>query len=153
MLTAERGTRLEHLGWQECLRLLATHPVGRVVVTMNGWPTIFPVNHHVVDSDTIVFRSDELLKLTDATSGLRMSLETDGIDDAGQLWSVTVNGVGREIVDAWELERLRELGLEPYGPGPETHWLRIRPESITGRRLPGSNGPRDEATRGGERRT
>jgi len=135
MQTIDCRTGLGVLGRQDCLRCLASHPLGRVAVLVNGWPTIFPVNHHVVDSDTIVFRSDEVSKLAGVGGGLCMSLETDGIDDAGRLWSVTVTGVGREIVDAWELERLRELGLEPYGPGPETHWLRIRPESITGRRF------------------
>jgi nitroimidazol reductase NimA-like FMN-containing flavoprotein (pyridoxamine 5'-phosphate oxidase superfamily) len=134
MLTAERGTRLEHLGWQECLRLLATHPVGRVAVTMNGWPTIFPVNHHVVDNNTIVFRSEDISTLTDVSRGVCISLEVDGIDEAGELWSVTVNGVGREVLPA-ERAQLRELGLEPNAPGQKTHWIRITPETMTGRRF------------------
>jgi uncharacterized protein len=134
MLTADHGTRLEHLGWQECLRLLATHPVGRVAVTMNGWPTIFPVNHHVVDNNTIVFRSEDVSTLTDLSQGVCISLEVDGIDEAGELWSVTVNGVGREVLPA-ERAQLRELGLEPNAAGQRTHWIRITPETITGRRF------------------
>jgi len=46
-------------------------------VLVNGWPTIFPVNHHVVDNDTIVFRSDDVSRLTDENRGLCMSLEAD----------------------------------------------------------------------------
>ncbi len=49
--------------------------------------------------------------------------------------SVVANGVGREVVDATELARLRALELEPWSPGPKTHWIRIRPETVTGRRI------------------
>jgi nitroimidazol reductase NimA-like FMN-containing flavoprotein (pyridoxamine 5'-phosphate oxidase superfamily) len=134
MLTVDRGTGLDHLGWQECLRLLATHPVGRVAVTVNGWPAIYPVNHHVVDYDTIVFRSEDVSTMTDLSRGVCVSLEVDGIDDGGELWSVTANGVGR-AVDPAERARLRELGLESNAAGEKTHWIRITPETITGRRF------------------
>jgi uncharacterized protein len=124
---------LEALGRQDCLQLLASHPVGSVSVVVDGSPTIFPVNHHLVDSDTIVFRSDGT-KVPYASSGVRMSLEVDGIDDTGKDWSVAVHGVGREVVPA-ELARLREVGLEASSLGSKTHWIRILPETITGRRI------------------
>ncbi len=63
-----------------------------------------------------------------------MSLEVDGIDETGQDWSVAVHGVGREVVPA-ERARLRELGLEPPSVGSKSHWTRILPETITGRRV------------------
>jgi uncharacterized protein len=134
MLTVDRGTGLDQLGWQECLRLLATHPVGRVAITVNGWPTTFPVNHHVVDIDTIVFRSEDVSTMTDVSRGVCVSLEVDGIDEAGELWSVTVNGIGREV-DTMERARLRELGWEPPIGAERTHWIRLHPETITGRRF------------------
>jgi hypothetical protein len=81
MQTIDCRTGLGVLGRQGCLRCLASHPLGRVAVLVNGWPMIFPVNHHVVDSDTIVFRSDEVSKLAGVGGGLCMSLETDGIDE------------------------------------------------------------------------
>jgi uncharacterized protein len=134
MLTVDRGTGLGHLGWQECLQLLATHPLGRVAVTVNGWPAIYPVNHHVVDNDAIVFRSEDVSTMTDVSRGVCVSLEVDGIDDGGELWSVTANGVGR-AVDPAERARLRELGLESNAAGEKTHWFRVTPETITGRRF------------------
>jgi uncharacterized protein len=135
MPSVDCRTGFEFLGRQECLWCLASYPVGRVMVVVEGWPVIVPVNHHVVDNDTIVFRSDELLKLTDLTDGLCMSLEADGIDDDGQLWSVTANGVGEEVVDPSGLAWLRDLGLEPSGLGPPSRWVRLRPATITGRRF------------------
>jgi uncharacterized protein len=133
-MTSECRTGTEELGSQECLRLLATHPVGRVAVVVNGWPTIFPVAHHVMDFDTIVFRCDDISRFTDGNGGLSMSLEVDGIDDAGQLWTVAVNGVGREV-DTMERTRLRGLGLEPPMGAETTHWIRLHPETVTGRRF------------------
>jgi uncharacterized protein len=135
MPSVDCRTGFESLGRQECLWCLASYPIGRVAVVVEGWPVIVLVNQHVVDNDTIVFRSDELLKLTDPTDGPRMSLEADGIDDAGRLWSVTANGVGHEIADPSGLAGLRDLGLEPSGLGPSSRWVRLRPETITGRRF------------------
>jgi nitroimidazol reductase NimA-like FMN-containing flavoprotein (pyridoxamine 5'-phosphate oxidase superfamily) len=134
MLTVDSRIGHELLGRPEGLRLLASHPFGRVAVLVNGCPMIFPVNHHVVDGDTIVFRSEEVSRLTDPRCAISMSLEVDGIDDAGQLWSVTITGAGRDIVPA-ERARLHELGLESSAAGHETPWIQIRPETVTGRRF------------------
>jgi nitroimidazol reductase NimA-like FMN-containing flavoprotein (pyridoxamine 5'-phosphate oxidase superfamily) len=133
MQTLDYRAGLEVLGRQECLQVLASHPVGSLTVVVDGSPTIIPVNHHVVDSDTIVLRSAGT-KLSHARSGARMSLEVDGIDDTGQDWSVAVHGVGRELVPA-ERARLRELGLEPPSVGSKSNWIRILPQTITGRRI------------------
>jgi uncharacterized protein len=131
----DRRSGLEVLERHECLQLLASHPVGRVAVVVDAWPMIFPVNY-VLDGDSIVFRSDAGTKLAGAGSGFHMSFEIDGVDDAGHRgWSVVVNGVGREVVDANELARVRTLDLQPWSPGPKTHWIRIRPETMTGRRI------------------
>ena len=132
MQTVQYRAGLEVLGRQESMNLLASHQVGSVTVTIDGSPAVYPVRHHVVDVDTIVFRSNEI-ELPHAGSGVRMSLEVDGIDDSGQDWGVTVHGLGREVVPA-ELARLRELRLEPPGAGSKGHWIRLLVETISGRR-------------------
>jgi uncharacterized protein len=135
MPTVDSRTRLEVLDREECLRLLASQPVGRVAVVIDVWPMIFPVNY-ALDGDSIVFRSDDGSKVSGASTGFHMSFEIDGIDELLHTgWSVVVNGVGREVVDGTELTRLHELGLEPWASGAKTHWIRIRPETITGRRV------------------
>lgn len=119
---------------QESLRLLATNPVSRVRIRVTGSPTVFPVRHHVVDFGTIMFRGD-VSQYADTSSGVRMSLEAEGIEDGDPLgWYVRVDGVARDVVDSTELARLGELAGEPRGAGPETHWIELRPETITGRR-------------------
>ncbi len=62
MPTVDRRTGLEVLERHECLRLLASQPVGRVAVVVDAWPMIFPVNY-ALDGDSIVFRTDEGSKL------------------------------------------------------------------------------------------
>jgi hypothetical protein len=132
MQTVEYRAGLEVVGRQECLQLLASHPVGSVAVVVDGSPTTFPVHYHVVDGDTIVFRPDQ--KLPDFGSGVRMSLEVDGIGDTGRDWSVAVYGIGREVVPA-ELARLRDLGLEPSSLGCKERCIRILFHTIVGRRI------------------
>lgn len=135
MRSVDSRTRLEVLHRDECLRLLASQLVGRVAVVVDTSPLIFPVNY-ALDGDSIVFRSDDGSKVSGANSGFQMSFEIDGIDEPGRRgWSVVVNGIGREVVDGTELARLRDLGLEPWASGPKTHWVRIRPGTITGRRV------------------
>jgi uncharacterized protein len=135
MPSVDSRTGLEVLNRDECLRLLASQFVGRVAVVVDVSPLIFPVNY-ALDGDSIVFRSDDGSKVSGASSGFRMSFEIDGIDEVLHTgWSVIVNGVGREVVDGTERARLRNLALEPWASGPKEHWIRIRPETITGRRV------------------
>ena len=132
MQTVEYRAGLEVLGRQESLKLVSSQPGGSVTAMVGGSPTVYPVHHHVVDADTIVFRSNGM-ELPYASSGVPMSLEVDGIDDTGQDWRVAVRGLGREVVPA-ELARLRELRLEPPSAGPKGHWARILVDTISGRR-------------------
>jgi nitroimidazol reductase NimA-like FMN-containing flavoprotein (pyridoxamine 5'-phosphate oxidase superfamily) len=129
-------TGLEVLTRDECLRLLQTHHIGRVGVVAAHRPLIFPVNY-VVDGDTIVFRTDEGMKLFGSTeSGYVTAFEIDGTDPVYQAgWSVVVNGRAREVVNPQEIVHLSKLPLRPWAPGEKTHWVRIRPNTITGRRI------------------
>ena len=135
MPIVHRRTGLEVLDRDECLRLLASEPVGRLAVVVGARPMIFPVNY-ALDGEAIVFRSDAGSKVSGATSGLPVSFEIDGIDEILHTgWSVVINGVAREVVDRTELARLRALDLRPWASGPKAHWVRIQPNTMTGRRV------------------
>ena len=58
---------------------------------------------------------------------------TDSVDRTG--WSVIIVGDGEEVTDSAEIERLEDLELESWAPGLKTHWVRIRPTSVSGRRI------------------
>jgi nitroimidazol reductase NimA-like FMN-containing flavoprotein (pyridoxamine 5'-phosphate oxidase superfamily) len=128
------GARLEVLDRRECLQLLGAHRFGRLAVVVEDQPLVFPVNY-ALDRDDVVFRTDPGTKLH-AAAGRRVAFEIDGIDaHYHEGWSVLVVGVAEEERDA---SRLRELAGLPFGPwvsGPKAHWMRVRGEAVTGRRI------------------
>jgi uncharacterized protein len=123
----------------ECLRLLAATGVGRIVVSVTEWdhPVIRPVNY-VFDepSQSVLIRSALGSKLHALLRSAKAAFEVDGIDPAGRVgWSVIIVGVCEEITDTTELRRIEGLGLEPWAPGHKGHWIRIRANTISGRRI------------------
>ncbi len=129
---------LRELTREECLRLLASQHLGRLVVsTTGGPPVIRPVNY-VFDtrSQSIVFRSAPGLKLQALRHAFDAAFEVDGIDARTQTgWSVIVRGVTDEITDQAEVRRLGNLGFEPWAPGSKPHWVRIRAWTVSGRQI------------------
>jgi nitroimidazol reductase NimA-like FMN-containing flavoprotein (pyridoxamine 5'-phosphate oxidase superfamily) len=123
----------------ECLRLLAATDVGRIVVSVTEWdhPVIRPVNY-VFDepSQSVLIRSALGSKLHALLRSAKAAFEIDGIDPAGRVgWSVIIVGVCEEITNTTELRRIEGLGLEPWAPGHKGHWIRIRANTISGRRI------------------
>jgi uncharacterized protein len=123
----------------DCLRLLATTTVGRVVVSVTGWdyPVIRPVNY-VFDeaSQSVLIQSALGSKLHAMLRARKAAFEIDGsdpIDRAG--WSVIIAGVTEEITAPAELRRIATLGLKPWAPGHMGHWIAIRATTVSGRRI------------------
>ena len=137
MRTARRFDRtgLEILDPRECLRLLQSVPVGRLVFTQGGLPAVRLVNFSV-DGDTIVFGSDDGEKFRAAERGDVVAFEVDEIDlDRHLGWTVT--SVGHlSVVPVEEAGRLRRATpLRPWPPLHEQRLIRLGTESLTGRRL------------------
>ncbi|HEX9357787.1 MAG TPA: pyridoxamine 5'-phosphate oxidase family protein [Streptosporangiaceae bacterium] len=132
-----RQVRWQELTKGECFELLAREHLGRVAVVDDRGPVVFPVNF-VLDRHMVVFRTDEGTKLAAACRGGRVAFEIDGADAAAHTgWSVLVRGETAEVTDPAELARLRRLPLQPWAPGAKTHYVRILPAALTGRRIPG----------------
>lgn len=126
---------LEVLSQEECLRLLGTAGVGRVVVTDRALPAAFPVNFALLDED-VVFMTTAGSKLEAAEGEEVMAFEADEIDATHRSgWSVLVQGLARVIVDPAELEQVQALGLDPWTPGGDFQFVRISAELVSGRRL------------------
>lgn len=130
--------RFEPIPVDECLRLLETEEIGRLVVMVAGEPNVFPVNY-ILDGDVVVFRTGPGTKLA-AISRSPVAFEVDRLaPSAGSGWSVVVEGIAQEVtgVDPPGLrERLAVLPLRPWaGGGDRLHYVRIVPLSITGARL------------------
>jgi hypothetical protein len=135
------GPVLEVLSGTECLRLLATVPIGRICYTRQALPAVEPVNFALSDG-TIVIRTDGGGKLTAAIRRAVVAFQADDIDPVRRSgWSVTVVGRCEDVTDAAEVARLHGLGLEPWAPGIRDHFIRVRPGIVTGRRLRGAGAP------------
>jgi len=126
---------LEHLSRNECMRLMASVPVGRIVYTRQALPAVELVNFALADGD-IVIRTDAGGKLTAAISGAVVAFEADSVDSARHAgWSVTAIGRCEAVTDDTESARLRETGLRPWAPGRRDHFIKITPVILTGRQL------------------
>ncbi|MGO9583707.1 MAG: pyridoxamine 5'-phosphate oxidase family protein [Acidimicrobiales bacterium] len=128
------GLRRIELSRNECLRLLATSPIGRVGLSVEALPAVLPVNFAVFDGD-VVFRTAEGTKLHAAMAGRVLAFEADGYSTDGLSgWSVLVQGVARLVTEPTELQRALQLTVEPWAvEGAADQIVRITSTMISGR--------------------
>jgi uncharacterized protein len=137
------GSALKQLTREECLRLMALVPVGRLVYTHQALPAVELVNF-VLDNGDIIIRTEQSGTLAAITRGAVVAFEADSLDADRHIgWSVTVIGQSQEITDPDEIGRLERAGLSSWAPGDRDHFVRISPGILKGRRLshPGSEYP------------
>ncbi|MGW7528833.1 pyridoxamine 5'-phosphate oxidase family protein [Streptomyces sp. NPDC054783] len=124
------------LGRQECLRLLATVPVGRIVYTRQALPAVVPVNFRLDGDGTVLLRTSASSQLARAVDGAVVAFEADAVDAvACSGWSVVVTGRAVVVTDTAELDRLDRIGPDSWVPSPQEAFVRIEPELVTGREL------------------
>jgi nitroimidazol reductase NimA-like FMN-containing flavoprotein (pyridoxamine 5'-phosphate oxidase superfamily) len=129
------GLSLDSLSSDECLQLMTSAAVGRIVYTRQAMPAVELVNF-VVDHGEIVIRIDSGGKVAAATRGAVVAFEVDCLDPAGKAgWSVTAIGRSREVNDPEDIGRLRKIGLCSWESGEREHFIRISPEILSGRLL------------------
>jgi uncharacterized protein len=125
----------EDLDNHECWKLLRTVSVGRLAVWVDDHPDIFPLNY-TVDHGTLVFRTGEGTKLGAALGDTPVALEADGVDaDSGLAWSVVVKGQAAAVQNPEDVLNTVGLLLFPWQAGRKEHFVRVTPDSITGRRF------------------
>jgi uncharacterized protein len=141
---------LEILGPGECRDLLGRAEVGRIVFTHNALPAIQPVNY-VLDGEDIVFRTSRTSRLASAATGTIVAFEIDAVDPRARTgWSVVAVGPARRVSAPGEVAALEKAELRTWAPGQRDQFVRIRPEILSGRRIPDGSG--GEATALGLRR-
>jgi nitroimidazol reductase NimA-like FMN-containing flavoprotein (pyridoxamine 5'-phosphate oxidase superfamily) len=125
---------LEILAFDECLRLLATVPVGRVGFLADGELVVLPVNH-VMDGQDVVFRAARGSKLSAAEGQELAAFEADDYDQQSQSgWSVLISGRVETVYAEAEVQRLSGLGLHPWPTAVERpSWIRMRAAAVSGR--------------------
>lgn len=81
----------------ECLELLRTQDVGRVVLTLDALPVVVPVGYQLQDGG-IVLRTHTDSRLVAAAVNAIVAFQVDDLDGVdGEGWSVTVTGAARPL--------------------------------------------------------
>ncbi len=125
----------EVLSWHECMRLLASAPVGRIVYSDQALPAVQPVDF-VVDDEAVVVRTGNGSRLARAVERAIVAFEADEYDPAaGSGWSVTLVGECSDIEEPGQLERLSTLVPRHWVPNGDHHLVRISVADVTGHRI------------------
>jgi nitroimidazol reductase NimA-like FMN-containing flavoprotein (pyridoxamine 5'-phosphate oxidase superfamily) len=134
-MSSQSSNDVHNLEHHECWELLRTVSVGRLAVLVDGHPDIFPVNY-TVDGGTIVFRTGQGTKLAGASGGSLVAVEADGVDAvSGLAWSVVLKGPAKEIKGTEGVLDTAALYLFPWQAGKKDTFIRVSPDSLTGRRF------------------
>ncbi|WP_045731344.1 pyridoxamine 5'-phosphate oxidase family protein [Pseudarthrobacter chlorophenolicus] len=134
-MSNESSPDVQNLEHHECWAMLRTVSVGRLAVLADGRPDIFPINY-TVDGGTVVFRTGQGTKLSAASGDAAVAVEADGVDpESGLAWSVVVKGTAEVVKQAEDVLDTSRLYLFPWQAGRKDAFVRITPDSVTGRRF------------------
>lgn len=129
---------LRVLPHSECLELLRSVPIGRIVYSEHAMPAIQPVSF-ILFHGQIVIRTPSGSKLCAAARNAVVAFEVDSFAaDLRSGRSVTVLGHAAELTDPSELTEVRALGLRLWSPVRVDHFIKIEMEIVSGRALPDS---------------
>jgi Pyridoxamine 5'-phosphate oxidase len=132
---------LERLSDAECMGLLASGGVGRLVYTSRYGPTALPVAYKT-DGESVVLGTwdpalfDEDLRTGIAQAEYQVAVEVDQIDgEAREGWFVLVRGPAHHLDTEAERAPFTDAGLEPWIEGVPAHLIRVNPITIWGNRV------------------
>jgi nitroimidazol reductase NimA-like FMN-containing flavoprotein (pyridoxamine 5'-phosphate oxidase superfamily) len=132
------------LSESECWNLLASVALGRLVTSVEGQPEIFPINF-VVQDRTVLFRTALGTKLVSTAINQRVLFEADE-HNVAEGWSVIVKGTARILRTDDEIEKAERAQLIPWTATVKQHFVRIHPQSVSGRRFVFGPEPDREST-------
>ncbi|GAB3596707.1 Pyridoxamine 5'-phosphate oxidase [Corynebacterium faecale] len=116
---------------QESRERLGAVALGRIVVRRSDDIEIFPVNY-VMDEKNLYFRTAEGNKLFTISLNHDVLFEVDNVDEE-TAWSVVIRGNAELVRDGDEIQHVDSLDLKPWIPTLKYNYVRIAPDSITGR--------------------
>jgi hypothetical protein len=132
---------LERLSDAECMELLVSDGVGRLVYTNRYGPAALPVAY-TIDGGSIVLGTwdpvlfDEDLRTGIAQAEYQVAVEVDQIDgEAREGWFVLVQGAAHHLDTEAERAPFMGAGLGPWIEGVPPHFIRVNPTTIWGNRV------------------
>jgi hypothetical protein len=120
-------------GREECLALVGSAPLGRVVFTRQALPAVQPVSF-VLDAggDVIVLTAPDS-ELAAALPGAIVAFQADGFDASGSGWSVTITGRAGPATEPADLPP--PAPVPPWPSGSGVRLIRIANQLMNGLRL------------------
>jgi nitroimidazol reductase NimA-like FMN-containing flavoprotein (pyridoxamine 5'-phosphate oxidase superfamily) len=121
------------LSYEKNWALLEAAAFGRLGVSVDNKPHIYPVNYCALDR-VILFRTAEGSKLHNLLANREVVFEVDGRTDHAT-WSVIVDGTAQVVDDVDEAAEADRLPMPHWIPTAPYVWVKITPTSVTGRRF------------------
>jgi hypothetical protein len=131
---------VERLGEAECMELLASVGVGRLVYDSRYGPIAVPVAYKT-DGGSIVLGTwdpviDEDLRTGIAHAEYQVAVEADQLDlEAREGWFVLARGPAHHLDTEVERASIIDAGLEPWAEEVPAHFIRVNPIGIWGNRI------------------
>jgi nitroimidazol reductase NimA-like FMN-containing flavoprotein (pyridoxamine 5'-phosphate oxidase superfamily) len=124
----------------ECMELLASGGLGRLVYDGRNGPTALPVTYRIDEGSIVLGTWDPVLFDEDLRTGIahaeyHVGVEVDQIDmEAREGWFVLVQGAAHHLDTEAERAPFIDAGLEPWMDGVPAHFIRVSPVNIWGNR-------------------
>lgn len=119
------------LSSERCAALLGGNALGRLAISVDGHPDIYPVNYAYFH-ESIFFRTAEGSKLAASVVNPHVAFEIDGYSDSSA-WSVVVKGEARILDDDEDDLVTAEAKLNPWVPTIKMNLVGITPTEVSGR--------------------
>ena len=132
---------VERLDESECMELLSTARIGRLIYNSRYGPVALPSEYKIYKG-SIVFPTyrtlftEEDLRTGIAHAEYQVAVEADQTDpEAREGWLVLVRGTAHHLDTEAERASIASLGLKPWVEGEPEHFIRVNPIRIGGQRL------------------
>ncbi|WP_063774712.1 pyridoxamine 5'-phosphate oxidase family protein [Kitasatospora azatica] len=128
--------RIEDLSEAECLRLLSTVPIGRVVYTAHALLRVVPVAFQVEADGRLLLALLPDDAVARALDGTVAAFQADRLDERNRTgWSVVLHGPAEVVREPRARAALLRSGPRLWLPEPQPMFVRLTAELVTGRRL------------------
>ncbi|ADD43134.1 pyridoxamine 5'-phosphate oxidase family protein [Stackebrandtia nassauensis] len=125
----------ETLTRDECVHLLRTAVFGHIGITVRALPMIVPARF-VVDAGRIVIPVSSSSEVLHASQSSIVAFEANDVNThTGEGWSVLVVGRARVVEEGPEFDRLARLANLMWVTAPETRYIVIALDMVSGRRF------------------
>jgi nitroimidazol reductase NimA-like FMN-containing flavoprotein (pyridoxamine 5'-phosphate oxidase superfamily) len=132
---------VERLDEAECMELLGTTRIGRLIYSSRYGPVALP-SEYKIHEGSIIFRTyrttftEEDLRTGIAHADYQVAFEADQTDpDAREGWLVLVLGTAHHIDTEAERASIADVGLKSWVEGEPEHFIRVDPIRVAGQRL------------------